>query len=80
MGVVRRAVRRVLQSASTAAPGVHVVNIIFGIIMIVGGASGELALIGTDSSGALVLVGVGVTAYGIYQVAKRRSDSETGIQ
>lgn len=56
------------------------VNILFGIIMIVGGASGELALIGTDSSGALVLVGVGVTAYGIYQVAKRRSDSETGIQ
>ena len=56
------------------------VNIIFGIIMIIGGASGKLTLIGTSSSGALVLVGVGVTAYGIYQMVKRRSDSGTGIQ
>lgn len=42
-------------------------NIIFGIIFIVGGASGKLALIGTNSGGLLVLVGVGLLVWGGYQ-------------
>ena len=42
-------------------------NIIFGLIFIVGGASGQLALIGTNSSGLLVVLGVGLLGWGGYQ-------------
>ena len=51
-------------------------NILYGIILIMGGASGRMVLIGTDSSGALVLAGVGLIGYGIFQVAKRQSDKD----
>jgi len=47
-------------------------NIIIGIIFILGGASGKMALIGTDSSAALVVVGVGLCLWGIFQQAKGR--------
>lgn len=55
-------------------------NIIFGIGMIVGGASGKMVLSGTDSSGALVLVGLGMVAYGIFQIGKRQADNSSGIE
>lgn len=45
-------------------------NVIFGIIMIVGGASGHLALRGTDSSGALVVVGFLLLGYGVWQMKR----------
>jgi hypothetical protein len=48
-------------------------NIIFGIIFIIGGLSGRLALIGTHSSGALVVVGVGLLLWGLYRVSRRPS-------
>ncbi len=44
-------------------------RIIIGIVMIVGGASGKLALRGTNSSGALVVVGVLLLGYGIYKAS-----------
>ena len=47
-------------------------NIIFGLIMLVGGLSGEMVLIGTDSSGALTIVGGLILAIGIFQVVKKR--------
>lgn len=50
------------------------INIIFGGIMIIGGLSGKLALIGTNSSGALVVVGFLVGGYGVYQVARQKRD------
>ena len=42
-------------------------NIIFGVIFIIGGGSGQLALVGTNSSGALVALGLGLLGYGGYQ-------------
>lgn len=45
-------------------------NIIIGIIFIIGGASGQLALFGTNSPGALVAVGVGLVGWGIFQMKK----------
>lgn len=42
-------------------------NIIIGIGMIIGGATGKLVLIGTDSSAALVVLGVGLLGWGVFQ-------------
>jgi hypothetical protein len=47
-------------------------NIVVGLIMLVGGLSGQLSLIGTDSSKALAAVGGAVLAWGLYQEWNRR--------
>lgn len=47
-------------------------NIGIGLVMLIGGLTGKLSLIGTHSSGALALVGAGVTGLGVYQLMKRR--------
>ncbi len=47
-------------------------NIIIGIIFIIGGLSGQLVLIGTDSGLALAGVGLLLVLWGIYSMAKRR--------
>jgi len=46
-------------------------NIIIGLVFIVGGLSGRLALIGTNSGIALAVLGVILVIWGIVQVAKR---------
>ena len=46
-------------------------NIIFGLIALVGGLSGEMVLLGTDSGEALSIVGGIILAFGIYQVTKK---------
>ncbi len=46
-------------------------NIVIGLIMLVGGLSGQLALIGTNSSGALAVVGALMMAFGVYQVTQK---------
>lgn len=52
-------------------------SIIFGIIMIVGGLSGKLALRGTDSGPALAVVGGILVAFGLFRViASRRAEQE----
>ena len=51
-------------------------NILFGVIFIVGGLSGKLALRGTDSGPALAALGAGLLIWGIVQVVKRRSKGE----
>ena len=48
-------------------------NIIIGLIFVVGGLSGKLALIGTNSGPALAVVGGLMIAYGAYQMASRDS-------
>jgi len=48
-------------------------NIIFGIIFIIGGLSGKMALIGTRSSGALVVIGVILLIWGIVQLKNKGS-------
>lgn len=46
-------------------------NIIIGIIFIFGGLSGQLVLRGTNSSGALVVVGVGLVIWGGVKMSKK---------
>jgi hypothetical protein len=46
-------------------------NIIFGIVFIIGGLSGKLALRGTHSSTALVVVGVVLLLWGLYRMSRR---------
>ena len=47
-------------------------NIIIGIVFIVGGLSGKLALIGTDSGPALAALGAGLLIWGIVQMVRGR--------
>lgn len=47
-------------------------NIVIGIVFIVGGLSGKLALIGTDSGPALAVVGAGLLIWGIVQQLRAR--------
>lgn len=54
-----------------------VVNIIFGLIMLGGGLSGKLALIGTNSSWALAGIGGVVLGIGVAQFVRGlRSSAE----
>ena len=46
-------------------------NLILGVIFIIGGLSGKLALLGTNSPEALTAVGVGLLIWGGIQVSKR---------
>ena len=48
-------------------------NIIIGLVMIIGGATGQLSLRGTHSSTALVVLGAVLLAWGIYSRIRRRS-------
>ena len=49
------------------------VSIVIGLIFIVGGLTGTLALIGTNSGTALAVVGVLILARGIYRVRRQRA-------
>ncbi len=49
----------------------HMWNIIIGAVFVIGGLSGQLALRGTGSSTALVVVGAGLVLWGSVSVAKR---------
>lgn len=51
-------------------------NILFGIVFIVGGLSGKLALRGTDSGPALAALGAGLLIWGIVQVVRSRQNAE----
>lgn len=48
-------------------------NIIIGLILLVGGLSGKLALIGTNSSTALAVVGGILVIWGIIQTVRGAS-------
>ena len=43
-------------------------NIIIGIIMIIGGLSGKLVLIGTESGVALAALGAGLALFGVFRM------------
>jgi len=49
-------------------------NIVIGLIMLVGGLSGQLSLIGTNSPGALAVVGGVLIAWGVYQVSRAKKE------
>jgi len=48
-------------------------SIILGLVFIVGGLSGTLALIGTNSGTALAVVGVLLVGRGIWRTRKQRA-------
>lgn len=48
-------------------------NIIVGIIFIIGGLSGELVFRGTDSGMLLAVVGVILVGLGVYRLVKQRA-------
>jgi hypothetical protein len=50
-------------------------NIIIGLIFLIGGLSGKLALIGTNSGVALAVVGGALIIWGITQVVRGSSSS-----
>ncbi len=50
-----------------------VVNIIIGLIFIVGGLSGKLAMRGTQSGGALAVIGVFLLGLGVFRMATSRN-------
>ena len=49
---------------------VPILNILLGVAMIVGGASGRLALLGTGSGTALMVVGGVCAVIGVYQLIR----------
>ena len=49
-----------------------IISLIISIVMIVGGASGQLVLRGTNRSDLLMILGVIVIAYGAYVTYKSR--------
>ncbi len=49
-------------------------NIIIGIIFVIGGLTGELALIGTNSSTAITVVGAAMIVWGLVQVVRGRQE------
>ena len=51
----------------------RVSSIILGLVFIVGGLSGTLALVGTNSGTALAVVGALLVARGIWRVRKQRA-------
>jgi len=48
-------------------------NIIIGIVFVIGGLTGRLALLGTDSSAALVVFGAVLIVWGIVQTVRERN-------
>ena len=53
--------------------GAGIFNLILGVAGLVGGLTGKMALIGTESSTALAVFGGGVAALGIYQIIRSRN-------
>jgi hypothetical protein len=51
-------------------------SIVLGLIFIVGGLTGNLALIGTNSGPALAVVGVLILGRGIYRLRRQRAQHQ----
>ena len=48
-------------------------NIVIGLVFLIGGLSGKIAIRGTDSSTAAAVVGAGLIVWGIVQMVRARS-------
>lgn len=46
------------------------INIIIGVVFIIGGLSGNLVLKGTESGGALAALGGGLVLWGLYKMTR----------
>ena len=51
-------------------------NLIIGLVMVIGGASGKLVFRGTNSSAALVVVGAILLLWGVFSIWRSRSGAE----
>jgi hypothetical protein len=49
-----------------------IVNIIIGIVFIIGGLTGQLSLVGTHSGPALAVVGVILIIIGVFRMVRSR--------
>jgi hypothetical protein len=52
------------------------INIIIGLVMVIGGLSGKLALKGTGSGGALAVLGAGLIVWGLLRMTVMKPDEE----
>jgi hypothetical protein len=59
-------------AVETSEPLKPMVKIIIGLVFIIGGLSGKLVLIGTQSGAALAVVGGIMLAWGIFNIVKAR--------
>ncbi len=55
-------------------------NIIVGVLFIIGGASGQYAMKGTNSPIALIVLGVALLAFGGYQLSSAKKPSQSRYQ
>jgi hypothetical protein len=51
-------------------------DIIIGIVFIIGGLSGKLALIGTNNGPALAALGAGLVVWGIVKMRRAKSGGQ----
>lgn len=51
-------------------------NIIIGLVMVIGGLSGKLALKGTNSGGALAAIGAALIVWGILRMTVWKPQQE----
>lgn len=51
-------------------------NIIWGLVFVIGGLSGKLVLRGTNSSKALMFVGIGLIILGIFRSVSKNKDKD----
>jgi len=48
-------------------------NIIIGVAFVIGGLSGNMVLRGTNSSGGLIVVGIGLVIWGVFQMSRNKA-------
>jgi hypothetical protein len=53
-------------------------NIVIGLVFIIGGLSGKLALIGTNSGEALAALGAGLLVWGVVQTVRAKKAQTPG--
>jgi hypothetical protein len=47
-----------------------IINIIIGLVFLIGGLTGQMALVGTNSGGALAIVGVALILFGLFRLTR----------
>lgn len=54
----------------------EIISLLLSVLLILGGASGQFVLRGTNSSVGLMLVGLGYLAWDIYSIIKKRTEAQ----
>jgi hypothetical protein len=74
LGVCRATIRPAMKFHSIPSRGDAmrgVLNIIIGLVFVIGGLSGKLVMKGTQSGGALAVIGVVLLGLGAYRMVSR---------